>query len=317
MSFVERALEKLRRAGTTIESVPRRPSAPPPVVEAELPHEPIGALSPVSAEHVAESEQLPRILIDRGALRSAGYLPETQQDRRFADEYRHIKRPLIAAAHGPAAADVSSPRLIMMASALPGDGKTFTSINLALSMARERDTTVVLVDADVAKPHISRIFGVDKELGLLDALADHSLDVNALVLPTDVKGLSILPAGRPRDNATELVASVQMRDVLRRIIAARANRVALFDSSPLLVSSESRALASFVGQVALVVRAGRTPRQAVLDAIGHLGEGKSIGLVLNQGRASFSEGLYGFGYGYGSKAYYGNYGDSHEDGAAH
>jgi exopolysaccharide/PEP-CTERM locus tyrosine autokinase len=197
----------------------------------------------------------------------------------------------------------------MMASALPGDGKTFTSINLALSISRERDTTVVLVDADVAKPHISRIFGVDQELGLLDALSDPSLDIESLVLPTDVKGLSILPAGKPREHATELVASSQMKDVVRRLIAAHAHRIALFDSSPLLVSSESRALAAFVGQVALVVRAGRTPRQAVLDAIGHLGEGKSVGLVLNQGRASFSEGLYGYGYGYGSRAAYGHYGD--------
>src|SRR5690606_20325175 len=103
---------------------------------------------------------------------------------------------------------------IMMASALPGDGKTFTSINLALSMSRERDSSVVLVDADVAKPHISRIFGVDKEPGLLDALTDKSDDLESLILPTDVGGLSILPAGGHRDNAAELFASAAMRQLV-------------------------------------------------------------------------------------------------------
>lgn len=305
MSVVEKALNKLRRTG---DGPPAAVTPAAPAVDiADTIVEPIGALvAPVE-------DAAPRILIDRAALRSAGYLPETQQDRRFADEYRHIKRPLIAAAHAAAADADPSPRIIMMASALPGDGKTFTSINLALSVSRERDTTVVLVDADVAKPHISRIFGVDQEPGLLDALADPTLDIESLVLPTDVKGLSILPAGKPRDNATELVASALMKSVSRRLIARHPQRIVLMDSSPLLVSSESRALAMVAGQVALVVRSGRTPRQAVLDAIGHLGEGRSVGLVLNQGRASFSEGLYGYGYGYGSRAYYGHYGDAHED----
>ncbi|MEY4760425.1 MAG: hypothetical protein RLZZ200_281 [Pseudomonadota bacterium] len=302
MSVVEKALNKLRNAG---DAPPR--AAAPAVDLAETPPEPIAALA------TAELPASPRILVDRDALRAAGYLPETQQDRRFADEYRHIKRPLIAAAHAAGADADPDPRVIMMASALPGDGKTFTSINLALSVSRERDTTVVLVDADVAKPHISRIFGVDQELGLLDALADPTLDIESLVLPTDVKGLSVLPAGKPRNNATELVASAQMKSLAKRLLARHPHRIVLMDSSPLLVSSESRALATVAGQVALVVRSGRTPRQAVLDAIGHIGEGRSVGLVLNQGRASFSEGLYGYGYGYGSRAYYGHYGDAHED----
>jgi Mrp family chromosome partitioning ATPase len=183
----------------------------------------------------------------------------------------------------------------MMASALPGDGKTFTSINLALSMARERDTSVVLIDADVAKPHISRIFGVDKEMGLLEALADSTIDVESLILPTDVRGLSILPSGRPNENATELMSSGRMTEIVTRIISRDRSRIALFDSSPLLASSESRALAAVVGQVVLVVRAGRTPRQAVLDSITSLGDGKSIGLVLNQGRSGLAEGPYGYG----------------------
>ena len=237
-----------------------------------------------------------RISIDRDALRQAGYLPESSKDRHFAIHYRQIKRPLIARAQaGPANAAAANPRLIMMSSALPGDGKTFTCINLALSMARERDISVVLVDVDVPKPHVSRIFGVDREPGLLEALSDASLDVESLVLPTDVGSLSILPAGIPHEGATELLASARMASVATRLLNNNPRRVILFDTSPLLVSSESRALALVAGQVVLVVRSGTTPQRAVLDAIELLGEGKDVSLILNQGRVGGSGGYYGYG----------------------
>jgi exopolysaccharide/PEP-CTERM locus tyrosine autokinase len=228
-------------------------------------------------------------------LRAAGFVPDENQERRFADQYRRIKRPilmqvqLLTAAHAPGA------RFVLMASALPGDGKTFTSINLALSIARERDVSVLIMDADVAKPHISRIFGIDQEPGLLDALADDELDIESLVLPTDVPGLSMLPAGRHHEAATELLASARMGQVITRLTARDPRRIVLLDSPPLLLSSESRALVQIAGQVVLVVRAGATPRRAVQEAIGYIGEGKPLGLVLNQSLLALSEGYYGYG----------------------
>ena len=286
MSVVERALDKLRRVAPDVGS---RPRAADPVR-----HEPIGALLDVELE----SKSGPRIAIDRAALRAAGYLPDEAQDRQFADEYRQIKRSLLANAFSPESpASSPSPRLIMMASALPGDGKTFTSINLALSLARERDSSVVLIDADVAKPHVSRIFGVERELGLLDALADPSRDVASFILPTDVRGLSILPAGRVRDGATELLSSAGMRALAERLLAWSPRCVALFDSPPLLVSSESRALAAAMGQVLVVVKAGHTPREAVLEALGEVTGGQQVSLVLNQGRRHLLDGNYGYSYG--------------------
>jgi protein-tyrosine kinase len=283
MSVVEQAIDRLRRSeptpvaiGSLVRKTPATADTSPPT------------LAPT--RHIA---------IDREALRSAGYLPEQGKDRQFADYYRQIKRPLIAKAMAASEADGASPRLIMLASALPGDGKTFTSINLALSMSRERDVSVVLVDADVAKPHISRIFGVEQEPGLLEALNDATIDVESLVLATDVPGLYILPAGKLHDGATELLASERMTQVTARLNARDSKRITLFDSAPLLVSSESRVLAAITGQLVLVVRAGKTPRKAVLDAIAQAGAGRSISLVLNQGHAGDSDGNYGvFGYGY-------------------
>jgi len=235
------------------------------------------------------------IRIDPARLRSAGFLPDETQERRFADQYRRIKRPILMHVQTLSAARSPAARLVLMASALPGDGKTFTSINLALSMARERDITVLIMDADVAKPHISRIFGVDREPGLLDALADDSIDIESLVLPTDVDGLSVLPAGPYQNSATELLASVRMNQVLMRLTACDPRRIVLLDSPPLLLSSESRALVEIAGQVVLVVRAGGTPRRAVEEAIGFINDDKPVGLILNQSQMALSEGYYGYG----------------------
>lgn len=292
MSVVERALQKLRQAG----------SATPPL----HPEIPVARARPAEEEipPAVEVPLDPKVFIDHEALRIAGYLPESGQDRRFADEYRHIKRPLLASAFGavaPGQAQLPSARLVMMTSALPGDGKTFTSINLALSLAREKETSVVLVDGDIAKPHISRIFGVESHPGLLDALANPDADVEDLILQTDCRGLSILPAGSAQEGATELLSSNRMKVIANRIIERNPRCIALFDSSPLLVSSESLALASAMGHVVLVVRAGRTPRHAVVDAVESLAEEIPLSLVLNQGRRGLTEGRYGYGYGYGSR----------------
>src|SRR5687768_9540168 len=268
MTIVERAIEKLRRAGAQ-----PVPSSAPKVV---------GSLVQEADAAAPSIVPLRRIHIDRDALRQAGYLPESSRDRQFADHYRQIKRPLIAKAQAATTAR-PSPRLVMMASALPGDGKTFTSINLALSLARERDSSVVLVDADFPKPHISSIFGVENQPGLFDALADPTIDVSNLILPTDVRGLSVLPAGRGREGGTELLVSRRMHELTAQILARHPRCVALFDSPPLIVASESRALASAMGQVVLVVRAGQTPRAAVIEAVDALGPERSVSLVLNQG----------------------------------
>jgi exopolysaccharide/PEP-CTERM locus tyrosine autokinase len=289
MSVVERAIDKLRRAG----------GAEGAATAAQPGSETIATL--VLPEHA--SEQGSRVAVNREALRAAGYLPEQEQDRRFADEYRQIKRPVLARAFSKDAANQKpSPRLVMMASALPGDGKTFTSINLALSLARERDSSVVLVDADVAKPHISRIFGVEGEPGLLDALADDSIEIGSLILPTDVRGLAILPAGAIRDGATELLASHRMEQITAGILARHPRCVALFDSPPIVISSEARSLVNAMGQVIIVVRAGRTPRNALLEAVEAVGKKDSVSLVLNQGRRNLLEGMYGYSYGsYGDR----------------
>ena len=187
------------------------------------------------------------------------------------------------------------PRLIMVTSALPGDGKTFTSINLAFSMARERDISVLLVDADLLKPHVSKIFGLQQAPGLTDALVDETVSIESLVVATNVRGFSILPAGAPTEGTAELLSSNRMRQIVTSLCTQNPRRIVLLDSPPLLITSEGPALAHIAGQVVLVVRAGQTPQRAVLDAIGLIDTQRAGGIVLNEAHVGVTHGYYGYG----------------------
>jgi protein-tyrosine kinase len=298
VSLIESALEKLRRGGGVPAETPATAVLPRTASLPVTAPKPAAVLMPPAPEYV-----LKRIKIDNKALRSAGYLAEEGIERRFADHYRQIKRPLIERAlTGPAEL-----RLLLVSSALPGDGKTFTSINLALSMARERDVSVLLVDADAPRARISEVFGLRGDRGLLDALSDDSLDVESLVVDTDIRGLQILPAGKFVDGAAELFASARMDQVAQRFVARNPRRIAIFDSAPVLVSSEARALLRVPGQVVLVVRADVTPRQAAIDAAGHVDKSKLRGLVLNHTPVASVGGYYG----------YPHYGESGDESSSH
>ena len=282
MSLVEQALARLRQTNTAKANVDENRS------EGAVP----AARTKARSTSAAVATQL---TLDVGRLRAAGYLPEESKDRQFANHYRQIKRPLIAKASSEHPVGVLDSRVIMVTSALPGDGKTFTSVNLALSMARERDSSVLLVDADSPKPRVSEIFGLREQAGLLDALEDDTIEIDSLIVPTNVRGFSLLPAGRPVEGASELFSSDRMRQLLMSLVSNDPRRIVLLDSPPLLITSEGRALIKCAGQVLLVVHAGQTPQHAVRDAIALIDEKQAGGLVLNQGQAGLTESYYGYG----------------------
>jgi protein-tyrosine kinase len=255
----------------------------------------LALLSDAKRAGPARTTPAKQISIDMQALRAAGYAPEEGQERRFTDFYREIKRPLIKKAFARGAP--TDQRLIMVSSALPGEGKTFITLSLAFNMARERDVSVLLVDADLPKAHISRTLQVQNEPGLQDCLADASRDVESLVLGTDVPGLQFLPAGQAHESAAEMITSARMRHVIASLVSRNAQRLVLFDSPPLLVSSEARALIQIPGLILLVARAGHTPRQALIDALAKIDKNKLHGVVLNECRTPGGGDSYGY-YGY-------------------
>jgi protein-tyrosine kinase len=256
---------------------------------------------PAAAPHIALPEPAKRIEIDQLRLRVQGYLPEIGQERRFADFCREVKRPLVRKAFAPDAP--AERRLVMVSSALPGEGKTFVTLNLALSLARERDISTLLVDADLPKAHISRALDLGDEPGLVDALVDEKCDIESLVVGTDIPGLTILPAGRPSEQVAELVSSARMAQIAAALVARSPRRLVLCDSPPLLASSEARALMHIPGLVLLVARAGYTPRQALIDALAHVEKHRVHGVIVNEARAGSQDanGPYGY-YGYPTRA---------------
>lgn len=279
MGVIDRAIEKLRLAGSL-------------EVDSRIAPAPVPALSALPAVPVTK-----RITLDLLRLRNSGYLPEEAEDARFAEYYRELKRPLIQKAMS---ANSGQGRLILVTSALPGDGKTFTSLNLALSMARERDFSILLVDADLPKGHISSALGLNDEPGITNSLLDESIDVESLIVGTDISSLAVLPSGRQVTGATELIASARMTEVVTRL-TRNPRRLVLLDTPPLLISSEARALALLPAQMVLVARADHTPREALLDAISKVDK-RNLHLVLNDAHIRTGNAYYGYyGYGYPSK----------------
>jgi protein-tyrosine kinase len=237
------------------------------------------------------------------ALRRRGFAVPDSQASRTGEEFRVIKRPLIDNAFGRGATTVRNGHRVMVTSAFPGEGKSFCAINLALSIAAERDHQVLLVDADVARPSIPRELGFSASAGLMNLLLEPgSRDIADLVLRTNIEKLMILPAGRRHELATELLASQTMNRLLDELSARYPDRVIIFDSPPLLMTTESRVLATHMGQILMIVAAGSTPKTAVNDALATIdGAAEIIGLVLNRmrGGQTAGYGLYGYGYGQG------------------
>lgn len=298
MDLIEQAakrLEQLRQAG--VELPPERIApAEPPLLRTPATGVPLDPLAPSSISPPPTSK---RVEIDLDALSAAGFASPTAPRAQIADEFRNIKRPLIANALGKGASPVQYGNLIMVTSALPGEGKTFTAINLAMSIATELDTTVMLVDADVARPSVLATLGMPPAPGLLDVLVGKSVDLSDVLLRTNVEKLTILPSGTQHPRATELLASDGMNALLTDMSKRYADRIIIFDSPPLLLTTESRALATHMGQIVMVVRADSTLREDVGRALAEIESCPIRMLVLNQARSEGHGGKYGYGYGYG------------------
>jgi exopolysaccharide/PEP-CTERM locus tyrosine autokinase len=247
----------------------------------------MGAEAMLRADHGGE------VAVDE--LRENGFLLPDAPVTALAEEFRIVKRQLLLEA-----ATNDRSRLIMIASAAPDEGKTFCAVNLALSIAAERDTEVLLVDADFAKPEILSTLGLAGEKGLMDAIVDRTLDVESCVIRTSIPSLSVLPAGKAYNDATELLASERMREVLDRLLTSHSSRVVIFDTPPVLAASAASELALHVGQVLMVVRADTTTEAGLRDAIGLLSGCDQIRLLLNRVRFAPGGPRFGAYYGYGN-----------------
>ncbi len=295
-------LEQLRRAGAGVGVDSPSAAAPGPVLGVVESTGPSASTSLPPSQPTVTSR---RIEIDLAALASAGLLVPDAPRSALADQFRVIKRPLVRNARGRAPVKVANGNLIMVTSALVGEGKTFTAVNLAMSLASEVDHTVMLVDADVERPSVARVLGLNTndetilEPGLLDVLEGQA-DLSDVILQTNIDKLTLIPSGAPRRDATELLASDTMMRLLADMTSRYQDRIIVFDSPPLLLTTEARVLATHMGQVVVVVHAEKTPQAKVESALTLIESCPVRLLVLNRARDA-GDTTYGYGYGYGVK----------------
>ncbi len=293
MSMFAKALDKMSRA----RAVEKR-AADKPGTTGERPG-PENARAKVKARRPAQKgvPNPKKIELNSAVLSDNGILTDGAAGTQLAEQFRRIKRPLLDNAFSESQGGVLNQNVLVVTSALPNEGKTFVSLNLALSMAREKDRTVLLVDADVAKPGLSHLLEMSDELGLLDVLADDSLDISAALYRTDVAGLSLVPAGRRNVHANELLASNRMSDLIIELANRYPDRIIVCDSPPMLVTTEAQVVAGLAGQIAVVVNANRTPQKLVRETLATLDIDKPVNLILNKceraSKAQYYGGYYG------------------------
>lgn len=309
MSIVERAVEKAQ-SGT---KAPSSEVAPVPAQPGSCAKkDPLSSPVPQEAHKrpsrdgtsLTMRDLKPIVQLDLARLRAAGRLPPEANALQIEEEIRRIKWPLLNAIEKRNGASPVRNNVVLVTSALAGEGKTFTSLNLALSIVRDREMRVILVDGDVARPGLTPALGLEDQPGLNDVLEDTNLAISAVTYQTDVEGLFVVPAGKWHDRAPEFFAGSRMPQVIDDLIRRVGHGVVILDSPPLLATNEAQVVTRYVGQVLVVVRADTTDQRAVKDAIALIDAPATVSAVLNGTQPSLLSSYYGqryYGYSRGKE----------------
>ncbi|MBX3641039.1 MAG: XrtA-associated tyrosine autokinase [Nitrosomonas sp.] len=300
MSIIEKAISRFEKAASSkkVDEVraERKQSVaidPENIVSQEreviqnLKKNPVNSVIPESTN--AESRNY--IAIDLNRLNQLGIVTPDQGKTQVAEQFRIIKRPLLTKAFIK-----KNNNLVMITSALAGEGKSFCAVNLALSIASEMDHRVLLIDADVARPTIPSILGFQNKIGLMDILIENSIDVVDVLMKTSIEKLSLISSGSTHPHATELLASQTMLMLLDELAQRYNDRIVIFDSPPVLLTSEARVLAERMGQIVLVVEAEQTTQQTLKHVINQFGASSDISLIYNKDRTFLNTEYYGYYY---------------------
>ena len=294
MSIIEKAASRIDQQRHN--AAPANPAstiapAEPPLVDApaavlvDVPVAPAPAPTPdLVAGAAPTTARTRRVELDLSRMRELGMVTAAGGRTNLLEEFRIIKRPLLKRAFAERGPKDNPANLIMITSSLPGEGKTYCAINLAMSIAMELDHTVLLVDADVARPSVLRTLGLPAQRGLMDILVDDALELPDVILRTNVDTLALLPAGATSNAATELLASSTMAAMLTELANRYPDRVIIFDSPPLMLTTEARVLASHMGQIVVVVEAQTTTQHAVKESLQQLEGMSNVNLVYNKTR---------------------------------
>lgn len=283
-SFVERAAEKLREPHAADSGDQRAPLSRARFRDLEDRRRDSGSRVAISraptGSPASKHKQAPSVTVDLTHLSENGYITPNRMRSHLSEEVRLLKQDVLGNFYE---AGYERSNLAMITSANPGEGKTFTAINLAISLAADPDVNVLLVDADFANPQISKALGIEPTAGLLDVLADPSRDLSDVILRTNIDGMSVIPAGESHEMSVELLGSQRMQRLTSELSERYSDRIVIFDTPPLLASVDPTVLAKRMGQILVVVEANRTDRGDLQQAVERLPADAYLGLVLNKG----------------------------------
>ncbi|MCF6216256.1 MAG: XrtA-associated tyrosine autokinase [Emcibacter sp.] len=309
MSLIEKAAEKLRKSESLVERAAEKLAKSRTIKSEDTNLGPdFGAeklSGPVLKSHQPELlKKTPKnstaVELNYDVLQQNNILIENNIDNSVtAEEFRIIKRSLLLNAFSKGDSAIKNGNILLVTSTQPDEGKTFCAVSLALSMAAERDLTVLLVDADVAKPDVMNTLGVKGNKGLIDVIENKEMDLSECLLRTNIPNLTILPAGKKHKLTTELLASERMGDIIDEIARRYHDRIIIIDSPPVLASSAASVLALHVGQILYVVEAERTREEELNDALKMIENCKNINFLLNKTRFTAGKKKFGSYYGYG------------------
>lgn len=299
MSIIENAarrLEQTRQSPSVRQEA--RTGEPGKQAQAKLSNLTKASIGPSVRNGAAPTHPKQHVEIDLERLHQMGMVVSNGERTAVAEEFRVIKRPLLRTAAGMGTKVAGSPHnpsnLIMVTSSLPSEGKTFCAINLAMSIATEKDYTVLLVDADVARPSIPKALGISAEIGMMDILCGESSDIGDTIIHTNIPSLSLITAGKGNRHSTELLASQDMATMAAELARRYPDRIVIFDSPPLLATTEAQVLAMHMGQIVVVVEAERTTQRQLQEALRHLNGCPNVSLLYNKARRFSTETAYGY-----------------------
>ena len=290
MNLIEQAtrrLDELRRAGIQIPAATPQPTNPDatvmrltsaPPAERSVPD---AERVPASANDRSVGKTSREVTIDLGHLARQGYLTPMLSDRALAEQIRVIKQAVLKNIELAGERGLRR-NLVLVTSSASGEGKTFFSMNLAMSLAMEVDRHALLVDADVLRPSVLQRYGLEPGPGLMELATRPDLDVSDVLLRTNIPKLSLLPAGRPDQKSPELLSSAYIDSLLTELSERYADRLVIFDAPPVLVSSGTRHLATRVGQVVMVVHAEVAYARTVTQAFEAVEACPIVSSVLNR-----------------------------------
>ena len=294
MNTIEKALQKNKALVEDKKNLEAAQQASEPVMKT------------MDVESFFDEEQKPKVVskptakrenIDLTALQN-GFVNKDRQ--MINEEFRAIKRKILSNAFGPLSKSLNNSNIIMVTSPNPDEGKTFTAINLALSIALEQDKTVLLVDADVLRPSVMKIIGQPFENGLMEYLLGEVEDLSEVVYHTSLDTLRIIPAGKSHHLSSELLASEKMLETVSEFANRYPDRIVIFDTPPLLGVNETAILANLAGQAVIVVQEGKSNLNRISQAVEQLNPDMAKGFVINKAHKNSNSGLGYYGYYYGA-----------------